>query len=160
MLPEAEQVDPAFAREIFWRSLALRSPPLSGEDQEQHGLDFSIAFLALLLDRYDHDIAEAVLSPVREREASRQRNGIPPYTWVRLVSHRTDPDSTVRLAQNLLQEGADHADPPHAALVRRRIAAQLTSPAATNHEEDVALHEKSRSTVRSTLQIYLWQHEE
>jgi len=90
LIPVGEQADPAYAREMFWRAMALRVPAFKGEGAEQHSHDLSLAFLALMLDRYDHDTADAILSPVWERETSRSLHGAWVFDWVYKMRSRID----------------------------------------------------------------------
>lgn len=63
ILPVAERVDPDLCGELFWRSLALRSPrPRRNELNNQ--VEWTDAELAKLLARYDRDVARALLEPL------------------------------------------------------------------------------------------------
>ena len=156
LIPIAEEIDPALAREMFWRSLAMRVPPFNGESVEQQSHDFSLAFLALMLDRYDHDTADALFRPVMERETSRALNGGQIYNWVYIVRARLDPQSTEQFAHQLLAAPADFWEPPTAATLRQLTAALLAGPRATAvDEQERTLREQDRRTVRQTLQIYV-----
>jgi hypothetical protein len=155
-IPIAEDIDPALAREIFWRSLAMRVPPFKGESAEQQSHDFSLAFLALMLDRYDHDTADAIFRPVMERETSRALNGGEIYVWVHIVRARLDPQRTVQFAHQLLAAPADFWEPPTAASLRRLTAVLLTGPrTAAVDEEERTLREVDRRMVRQSMQIYV-----
>jgi hypothetical protein len=141
---------------MFWRSLALRVPPFKGESVEQQSHDFSLAFLALMLDRYDHGTADAIFRPVMERETSRALNGAQIYNWVYIVRARLDPQSTEQFAHQLLAAPADFWEPQTAATLRQLAAAFLTGPRTTAvDEEERTLRELDRRTVRQSLQIYV-----
>jgi hypothetical protein len=156
LIPVAEEIDPALAREMFWRSLAMRVPPFKCESAEQQSHDFSLAFLALMLDRYDHDTADAIFGPIMERETSRAVNGAFIYPWVYLVRARLDPQTSVQFAQELLAAPPDRWEPPTAATLRQLTAAHLMGPRATAaDDEERTLREVDRRMVRSTLQIYV-----
>jgi hypothetical protein len=155
LIPAAEQSDPAFAREMFWRALALRMPPFKGEGAEQHSHDLSLAFLALMLDRYDHDIADAIFSPVWERETSRFLNGAFVFDWVYKVQRRIDPESANKFARELLAAPETSREPSSAAARRLFIAGLLAGPRDTTSDDDLAQHEDNRRVVRQTLQYFL-----
>ncbi len=156
LIPIAEEIDPALAREMFWHSLAMRVGPFKGESAEQQSHDFSLAFLALMLDRYDHGTADVILRPVMERETSRALNGGQIYNWVYVVRARLDPQSTMQFARQLLTAPADFWELPTAATLRQLAAALLTGPRTMAvDEEERTLRELDRRTVRQTLQIYV-----
>lgn len=62
VLPIAEQVDPQLGRECLWRSLSLRAPRPRRDklDDEDAALDIE---LAMMLGRYDRDVARSLLAP-------------------------------------------------------------------------------------------------
>lgn len=72
LLPIAERVDPDLCRELFWRSLALRSR----RPRRSH-LDFEIetadALLSQMLARYDRDAAGALLEALESSVAQAAR---------------------------------------------------------------------------------------
>jgi hypothetical protein len=65
LLPLAERLDPQFARECFWRVVALRPSPaadlLENETEEAH------LYLIGMLARYDRQVAEQLLMPIAAR---------------------------------------------------------------------------------------------
>ena len=58
LLPTVERVEPSSLFELFWKSVALQSAHSSARPQ-------STAILALLLDRYDRDVARHLFDPGR-----------------------------------------------------------------------------------------------
>jgi hypothetical protein len=64
LLPLAEQIDPALAHELFWRSLSLRISGTPGDGILQRGQEGNSANLAKLLGRYDMEVARRVLAPL------------------------------------------------------------------------------------------------
>lgn len=62
LLPIAERIAPQLGRECFWRALALRPrlPPRDKFDDEIAGIDIQ---LAMMLSRYDRDVARVLLAP-------------------------------------------------------------------------------------------------
>jgi hypothetical protein len=153
LIPVAERIDPASSREIFWRALALREPPLSGEGAECHRRDIANALLALLIARYDHETADALFEPVMERELSRSFNGSSIDHWVYDVRHRLDPDSTVRFARELLASPPMSRGPPADRALRIHTARMLVIQRVTNGEDEQAQHEKGRRMVQKTMLV-------
>ncbi|HUG93930.1 MAG TPA: carboxypeptidase-like regulatory domain-containing protein, partial [Planctomycetaceae bacterium] len=104
LLPLAERIDPAWGRELFWRTLAARLPPPEGESERRQMHDCSLGFLALMLSRYDREIAKDILQPVLVREQSRALNGTIPYRWPATVCVLIDPDGAAQWIDTLPEE--------------------------------------------------------
>jgi hypothetical protein len=66
LLPIAERIDPQLGRECFWRSLALRPPRTRRDklDDEEAAEDIA---LAMMLGRYDREVARGLLVPLVAR---------------------------------------------------------------------------------------------
>lgn len=102
-----------------------------------------------LLDRYDHNTADALLNPIKERELSRRRTEAQLYPWISIIEDRIDPDSTVRLARELLSGRID-AEEPRTHRLRSDTASLL---ARAILRDELVRHEENRTLVRSLLQI-------
>jgi hypothetical protein len=81
LVPIAERIDPALAREVFWRALSLRIAQ-SGESRERGLVDNDTCVLANLVRLYDRPIAASLLDPVLARTRSRTFGGLASYYWV------------------------------------------------------------------------------
>ncbi len=62
ILPLVEQIAPERVAEFFWRAVALHSP--LDDPRTDFGRDEPLAAEALLLSRYDRDVAEVLFEPV------------------------------------------------------------------------------------------------
>ena len=58
LLPTVERVEPTLLLEMFWKSVALQTKKSAADPH-------FIAILALMLDRYDHDVARHLFDPGR-----------------------------------------------------------------------------------------------
>ena len=63
MLPVAERIDPGLVDEYLWRSLAMR-PPRPWETDTGGRLEQADVQLAMMLARYDRDIARSLVEPL------------------------------------------------------------------------------------------------
>lgn len=68
MLPVAERIDPALVPEFFWRAVSFRGPSRPRQDFVAR----PEAVLAMLLARYDREVAMMVLDPLLHREPDPQ----------------------------------------------------------------------------------------
>jgi hypothetical protein len=67
LLPAAEAIDPTLVPEYFWRTLSLRTPALPPGGDDQQGLEAgSIGALALVVARYDHKLATALVDEAEQ----------------------------------------------------------------------------------------------
>jgi hypothetical protein len=60
LLPVAEQIDPSLVPEVFWRAIAARPP--SGDPRRL--IDYPSSSIAMLLARYDREVAATLFSPI------------------------------------------------------------------------------------------------
>jgi TolA-binding protein len=81
LVPAAERIDPALAREVLWRALSLRVA-MSGESREREMHDIDTCLLANLVRFYDRPLAEMLLDPVLARTRSATFGGMGYYFWV------------------------------------------------------------------------------
>jgi hypothetical protein len=81
LVPTAERIDPALAREVFWRALSLRTA-MSGESHEREMLDIDTCLLANLVRFYDQPLAAFLLDPVFSRIRLRTFSGMASSYWV------------------------------------------------------------------------------
>lgn len=66
LLPNVESVDPELVPEYFWRAVSFRLPR-SGNEQAVGAADRANLILAMMLARYDREVAGAILKPIRAR---------------------------------------------------------------------------------------------
>jgi hypothetical protein len=102
LIPVAERIDPALAREVFWRALSLRIA-MSGESLERGMLDIDTSLLASLVRCYDPPLAQGLLEPVLSRTRSRTFAGRAPYYWVIRSLTLESPDGAVAWADSLCE---------------------------------------------------------
>ena len=91
LLPVAERVDPALVPELFWRAVSLHADP-PGDDGR------SEALLALLLARYDGEVARAFFKPAADRALASPGVDLNP---ILAAAALLDPPLAVRLVEAL-----------------------------------------------------------
>jgi hypothetical protein len=119
-VPLAEQVDPALAHELFWRSLALRIPRSAGDGRPQRARESSLATLARMLARYDLDVARQLLAPLLENNRGEF------LTWSpgNFVQVRVDGEVLLARARQFTQTPFDESRTTHERL-RLEVAGRL-----------------------------------
>jgi tetratricopeptide (TPR) repeat protein len=100
LVPTAERIDPALAREVFWRALSVRIAK-SGESHERGAVDNDTCLLANLVRLYDRPLAEFLLDPVNSRTRSRSFGGMASYYWVIRSLTLDSPDRALAWADSL-----------------------------------------------------------
>jgi Carboxypeptidase regulatory-like domain len=100
LVPTAERLDPALAREIFWRALSLRIA-MMGESNEREMLDVDTCLLADLVRFYDRPLAESLLDPVLVRTRSRTFAGLGGFFWLVRALTRDSLDRALAFADSL-----------------------------------------------------------
>jgi hypothetical protein len=104
LLPAAEQIDRTLVPEFLWRTVSLRARPASPADDVSGTEAGSIGALALVVARYDHGLAQALVE-----EAERQH---PPDLSGRgyhlLAAAIADPRRAVSLAERIPEGGYRH----------------------------------------------------
>lgn len=124
LLPSVEYVDPGLVREMFWRTVSLRTAK-SDEQQWENWSDELTAYLAAWLSRYDRDVSGAILQHWHSQ--THQPNTRDHYAVALALSSPTkaaefatsldEPGqpSSVRhsVAKQLLMEGTERARVPH-----------------------------------------------
>jgi hypothetical protein len=152
LLPIAEQIDPALAHELFWRTLSLRLTE-SGEGERRWMHDISLVLMAQMLSRYDRDVARALIEPVRQREQSRSFSGAEPFVWVPLASIRIDPEGTLAWLETLPESPGREGSSSLRSVAERTVASSLISPETATEDEMRTFYENIRRSVRQALQI-------
>jgi hypothetical protein len=99
-VPVADRLDPALAREVFWRALSLRVA-LPGESQERDMLEIDTSQLAGLVRFYDRPLAELMLAPLVARTRGRSFSGAPANFWVVRALGLDSPQRAVAFADSL-----------------------------------------------------------
>jgi Carboxypeptidase regulatory-like domain len=91
LLPVAERVDPKLVPELFWRAVSLHAPRPGVEAR-------SDALLALLLARYDRDVARTFFEPIAARALASNESDLAPLLAASAI---LDPLLAVRLVEAL-----------------------------------------------------------
>jgi hypothetical protein len=100
LIPIAQRIDPALAREVFWRALSLRIAA-SGESRERQRIDNDTCLLANLVRYFDRDVAESLMEPVLARARSRTFGGIATYYWFVRSQAQESPERALAWADSL-----------------------------------------------------------
>jgi hypothetical protein len=100
LVPTAERIDPALAREVFWRALSLRIA-MSDESHERDMLDIDTCLLANLVRFYDQPLAKFLLDPVFSRARLRTYSGMAPYYWALRSVTLASPERALAWADSL-----------------------------------------------------------
>ncbi len=100
ILPLVERIAPERVAEVFWRAVALSTP---GDDpRTDFGGDNPLAAEALLLSRYDRDVAATLFEPVAAFVRSRSlRDGNDIIPAVLLALTGIDPRTAVDVVESL-----------------------------------------------------------
>jgi protocatechuate 3,4-dioxygenase beta subunit len=93
LLPVAERVDPRLVPELFWKAVALHVPRPGSETR-------SSSLLALLLARYDREVARAIFEPVATRALASDESDLDALLAASAV---LDPALAVRLVEALAE---------------------------------------------------------
>jgi Carboxypeptidase regulatory-like domain len=94
LLPVAERIDPKLVPEMFWRAVSLRaSQPDAGARSD--------ALLALLLGRYDRDVARTIIEPIAAGALASGESDLVPLLTVSAV---LDPSLAIRLVESLPED--------------------------------------------------------
>ncbi|HET6323476.1 MAG TPA: carboxypeptidase-like regulatory domain-containing protein [Planctomycetaceae bacterium] len=152
LVPTAERLDPALAREIFWRALSLRIA-MSGESHERQMLDIDTCLLANLVRLYDRPLGAFLLEPVVSRTRSRTFGGIAPYYWTIRSLALDSPERALAWADTL-------CDRPtwNGFLVRNSARQVICSVLSSADGWDADRSQQVRSeleTVRSVYGVYI-----
>ncbi len=91
LLAVAERVDPKLVPECFWRAVSLHAPRPGAEAR-------SDALLALLLARYDREVARTLFEPIATRALATDEADLAPLLAASAV---LDPSLAVRLVEAL-----------------------------------------------------------
>ncbi|MFN0055935.1 MAG: carboxypeptidase-like regulatory domain-containing protein [Planctomycetales bacterium] len=132
LLGVADQLDPALAQELFWRTLSLRVPPLAGDGAEQRARDKALATLARLLSRYNLSVARTLLSELKERSRAALRQRSPEE----IAEIHVDPEALLARARELESARFDGSSSSRESL-RLAVAGRLSS-VQTHIERDWA----------------------
>jgi hypothetical protein len=152
LVPVAERIDPALAREACWRALSLRVAA-SGESLEREKIDSDTCLLANLLGCYDREIAESLLEPVLARARSRTFAGIVPYYWVTRWLTLDSPERALAWADTLGELPSWNGGQPRA--ITRQVVANVLSNAG-NIESDPRERVKSElASVQNAYGVYV-----
>ena len=143
LVPVAERIDLALAREAFWRALSLRVSA-SGEGRDREKIDVDTCLLANLLGYYDREIAESLMKPVLARSRSRTFAGIIPYYWMTRWLILDSPDRALVWADSLSDLPAWNGGLPRE-VTKQSIANMLTRTDNTESNPDVRV--KSELTI-------------
>jgi uncharacterized GH25 family protein len=103
MVSAAEDIDASLVPEFFWRALSLRNPPRRGgaEDEWRRSQEVpALGALALVLARYDRDIAMAFVEEASKRTPGRNAYQLPHLRAAALA----DPRRAVVLIEALPEE--------------------------------------------------------
>jgi hypothetical protein len=100
LVPTAEHIDPALAREVFWRALSLRMA-MSGESHERDMVDVDTCLLANLVRFYDEPLAKLLLDPVFSRARLRAYSGMASYYWALRSVTLESPERALTWADSL-----------------------------------------------------------
>jgi len=105
MLPAAEAMDPSLVPEFFWRVLSLHGPPRSdigGEEEWSLSKQIdALGAVALVLARYDREIALVVIEAASKRKPSLNFNRFPHLQAAALA----DPRRAVALVEEMPESG-------------------------------------------------------
>ena len=100
ILPLVEQIAPERVAEVFWRAVALHSP--LDDPRTDFGRDEPLAAEALLLSRYDSQVAEVLFEPVAAFVRSRSlRDGNDIIPVVIQSFSVIDPRTAVEVVEGL-----------------------------------------------------------
>jgi Carboxypeptidase regulatory-like domain len=151
LVPVAERVDRALAKELFWRALSLRVPML-GESAERMALDIDDANLADIVMFYDRSLAADLLEPLLSRVVSRSYSGMRTSVWPIRSLASLDPERAIKFADSLCNRaGWDGAIPRESAI--QAIANVLaTAPA---QDADDGRMKSALSGIRNSYGVYL-----
>jgi hypothetical protein len=110
MVPVAEQIDPTLVVEYFWRTLSLRAPARPGGSDDSWSVEMDAqarGALALVLARYDRELAMALVEDAHRRPRQRTSGRLMDYV---LAAALADPRRAVALAEDIVtQPNGDYA---------------------------------------------------
>ena len=127
LVPVAQRLDPALAREVFWRALSVRVAA-TGESREREKIDVDTCLLANIIRHFDREIAASLMEPVLVRAGSRSFAGMGFYYWMLRAQTLESPDRAMKWADSFCDlPSLDGTVPRDAA--RRAIANIVALPA-------------------------------
>jgi hypothetical protein len=152
LVPVAERIDPALAREACWRALSLRVTA-SGESRDREKIDVDTCLLANLLGCFNREIAESLMEPVLARSRSRTFAGIIPYYWMTRRLTLDSPERALAWADSLSDLPAWNGGLPRE--VTKQLIANMLSN-VDNAESDPSERVKSELTsVQNAYGVYV-----
>lgn len=95
LLPVVERIDPTLVREYAWRAVSFRMQRPIDDFMLSEEVEFSDSMLALLLARYDRDLARKVLEVSRVSETARPHRRA--YDWATLATALSGSQNVLEL---------------------------------------------------------------
>jgi hypothetical protein len=152
LVPVTERIDPALARELFWRALSLRVSA-SAELRDREKFDIDTCLLANLVRYYDREIAESLLEPILERARSRTFAGVTPYYWFTRSLTLDSPERALAWSDSLCElpslDGALQRE-----ITKQVIANVLSSNSKAEGDRRQSL-ESELASVRGAYGVYV-----
>jgi hypothetical protein len=137
-VPVADRIDPALAREVFWRTLSLRVA-LPGESHERDMLEIDTSQLAGLVRFYDRPLAELMLAPLVARTRGRSFSGAAANFWVVRALGLDSPERAVAFVDSLCDLADAQGSSPRAT-AEQVIAGVLSAGATWDDSREKRLH--------------------
>jgi hypothetical protein len=137
-VPVADRIDPALAREVFWRTLSLRVA-LPGESHERDMLEIDTSQLASLVRFYDRPLAELMLAPLVARTRGRSFSGAAANFWVVRALGLDSPERAVAFVDSLCDLADAEGSSPRAT-AEQVIAGVLSAGATWDDSREKRLH--------------------
>jgi hypothetical protein len=147
LVPTAERIDPALAREIFWRALSLRIA-MTGENHERHMLDIDTCLLANLVAFYDRSLGASLLEPVVSRTRSRTFAGFAPYYWMIRSLTLDSPERALAWTDSLCER------PTWNGFQVRESARQVIASVLSSARSDTDRTQKLQSELENVRSVY------
>ncbi len=119
LIPAAAEVDPGFAAEICWRSLALRLPPSGMDDEERQLLDIAELNSLIAVATLDHPLAVELSQTISYRGAARSFDGTSASSWPVFLWQTIDPVSGQQWISTICDRGVAGATSPRSNISRR-----------------------------------------
>jgi hypothetical protein len=152
LVPVAERIDPALAREAFWRALSLRVGA-SGESRQREKIDGDTCLLANVLGQYDREIAESLLEPILARLRSRTFAGTIPYYWTTRWLTLDSPERALAWADSLGDLPSSNGPAPRE--MTRQVIANVLSNAGNTGSDPLQRVKAELAIVQNAYGVYL-----
>jgi Carboxypeptidase regulatory-like domain len=153
LVPVAERIDPALAREVFWRALSLRIGA-SGESSLREKIDMDACLVASLVRFYDRELSESLMEPLLLRWRSRTFAGVTPYFWLTRSLALDSPDRALAWADSLCDLPSWNGTRPRK-VTRQMVFNALTLTGSTDDGDRRQRLMSDLTTIQNSYGVYV-----